>query len=139
MTDSTRLWQEPDDADEPATGSFLEVVDVVEPNFFQVIKLPFVSGNAAEVFKNPESVVLSESAARKYFGNSDPIGKTLTDAKGRCPLADVACRDSTVPLTVTGVLRDLPHTTHLSGEVFIPNTSIADYNSDEQAARLVQQ
>ena len=68
------------------------MVDVVEPNFFQVIKLPLVAGDPAEIFRHPESVVLSESAARKYFGNADPIGKTLTDAKGKC-----AARRSRLP------------------------------------------
>jgi putative ABC transport system permease protein len=111
---------------------FREVVDVVEPNFFQIIKVPLVAGSPAGVFRQPESVVLTETAARKFFGNADPIGKTLTDAKGKCGQADTACRDTAVPLTVTGVVRDLPHNTQLSGEVFIPNTSIADYNSHDQ-------
>ncbi len=66
------------------------------------------------------------------FGNADPVGKTLTDAKGKCGQADTACRDTTVPLTVTGVMRDLPHNTQLTGDVFIPNTSIADYVTDDQ-------
>jgi len=43
------------------------------------------------------------------------------------PRASVACRDTTVPLTVTGIMRDLPHNTQLDGEVFVPNTSIVDY------------
>ncbi|HTV76977.1 MAG TPA: ABC transporter permease, partial [Steroidobacteraceae bacterium] len=63
---------------------FREVVNVVDPNFFQVIKLPLVAGDPAGVFRQPESVVLSESAARKFFGNTNPIGSTLTDAKGKC-------------------------------------------------------
>jgi putative ABC transport system permease protein len=131
VTGMTRL------RDEPMTltagdRQFREIVSAVEPNFFQVIKLPLVAGNPAEVFQQPESVVLSETAARKYFGNADPIGKTLTDAKGKCGQADTPCRDTTVPLTVTGVMRDLPHNSQISGDVFIPNTSIADYNTDEE-------
>jgi putative ABC transport system permease protein len=131
VTAMTRLWVEPMTLTN-GDRQFREMVNAVDPNFFQVIKLPLVAGNAADVFRQPESVVLSESAARKFFGNSDPIGKTLTDAKGRCAPADTPCRDTTVPLTVTGVMRDLPHNSQLSGEVFIPNTSIADYNADDQ-------
>jgi putative ABC transport system permease protein len=111
---------------------FREVVDVVEPNFFQVIKLSLVAGDPATVFRNPESIVLSQTAARKFFGSADPLGKTITDAKGKCAQGDTPCRDSTVPLTVTGVMRDLPHNTHLAGEVFLPNTSIASYISDDE-------
>jgi putative ABC transport system permease protein len=127
VTDMTRLESDPMTLT-AGDRQFREVVDVVEPNFFQFFKLQLVSGDPAQVFRQPESVVLSESAARKFFGNADPIGKTLTDAKGKCDQLDIACRDTTVPLTVTGIVRDLPHNTQLSGEVFIPNTSITNYN-----------
>ncbi len=131
VTAMTRLWVE---AMTLTNGDrqFREEVNAVDPNFFQVIKLPLIEGDPAEVFRHPESVVLSQSAARKFFGSADPIGRTLTDAKGRCAPADTPCRDTTVPLTVTGVMRDLPHNSQLSGEVFLPNTSIADYNADDQ-------
>jgi putative ABC transport system permease protein len=122
----TRLWEEPMTLT-AGDRQFPETVISVEPNFFQVIKLPLLVGDPAQVFRQPESVVLSQSAARRFFGNADPIGKTLTDAKGRCAQGDTPCRNSTVPLTVTGVMRDLPHNSQLIGDVFIPNTSIADY------------
>jgi putative ABC transport system permease protein len=138
VTGMTRIQSEPMTMT-AGDRQFRELVNVVEPNFFQLIKLPLVAGNPAQVFRQPESVVLSESAARKYFGSADPIGKTLTDAKGKCGQADTACRDTSVPLTVTGVLRDLPHNSQLSGEVFIPNTSIADYYSDDQKASWFNQ
>jgi putative ABC transport system permease protein len=126
VTDFTRLETEPMTLTN-GDRQFREVVNVVDPNFFKVIKLPLVIGDPASIFRQPESVVLSESAARKFFGSANPIGKTLTDTKGNCELADVACRDTSVPLTVTGVMRDLPHNSQLDGEVFIPNTSIVDY------------
>ena len=74
VTANTRLWMEPMTL---TTGErqFREVVNAVDPNFFQVIKLPLVAGDPAEVFRQPESVVLSQSAARKYFGSADPIGE----------------------------------------------------------------
>ncbi|HEV2702365.1 MAG TPA: ABC transporter permease [Steroidobacteraceae bacterium] len=131
VTGMTRLWAEPMTLTS-GDRQFPERVNVVDPNFFQVIKLPLVIGDPAQVFRQPESIVLTESAARKFFGDANPIGKTITDAKGKCGPADTACRDTTVPLTVTGVIRDLPHNTQLTGEVFIPNTSIADYTTDEE-------
>jgi putative ABC transport system permease protein len=131
VTDSTRLWQEPTTLT-AGDRQFPETVNAVDPSFFQVIKLPLIAGDPAQVFRQPESIVLSESAARKFFGSANPIGKTITYPKGRCADGDTPCRNSTVPLTVTGVMRDLPHNSQLSGEVFIPNTSIADYQSYDQ-------
>ena len=114
---------------------FREVVNVVEPNFFEVIKLALVAGDPATVFRQPESIVLSQTAARKFFGSADPIGMTITDGKGKCADGDTPCRDTMVPLTVTGVMRDLPHNTSLVGDAFIPNTSIASYISDDAENR----
>ncbi len=131
VTGMTRLWSEPMTLT-VGDRQFRETVNVVDPEFFQVIKLPLLAGDPRTVFRQPESVVLSATAARKFFGSADPIGKTITDAKGRCAPNDTACRDTTVPLTVTAVMRDLPHNSQLTGEVFIPNTSIADYNTPDE-------
>src|SRR5579872_4372433 len=43
---------------------FPEAVDAVDPNFLQIIRLPLVAGDAASVLAKPDSVVLSETAAR---------------------------------------------------------------------------
>jgi putative ABC transport system permease protein len=131
VTAMTRLWQEPMTLT-AGDRQFPEIVMSVDPGFFQVIKLPLLKGDPAEVFRQPESIVLSETTARKLFGASDPIGKTITDAKGRCADGDTPCRNSTIPLTVTGVMRDIPRNSQLTGDAFIPNTSIADYNTFDQ-------
>lgn len=127
VTGVTHIGQEPMTLTIGDRG-FREVVNVVDPNFFQIIKLPLLAGNPAEVFRQPESIVISAAAARRYFGSADPIGRTITDGKGHCGDNDTACRDTMVPLTVTGVIHDLPHNTQLSGDVFISNLSITDYN-----------
>ncbi len=108
---------------------FRETVTVVDPNFLQVVHLPLVRGDPGQVLANPESVVLSQSAARKYFGRAKPIGKLLTVNLQRsesCNPADGACLAKLYPLRVTGVLRDLPHNTQLVAELLVPNTSHAD-------------
>src|SRR5580692_11195963 len=56
---------------------FAETMDSVDPNFFQVVKLPLVAGNPASVLAEPDSVVLSQTLARKYFGGSAALGKTI--------------------------------------------------------------
>jgi putative ABC transport system permease protein len=109
---------------------FFDMVEVVDPNFFRVIQLPLLAGSPGEVLARPESVVLSETMARKYFGTTNPVGQLLTFTKASCDQHNrAACQNDTVPLTVTGVFEDLPHNTQLQASVVIPNTSIADQRS----------
>jgi putative ABC transport system permease protein len=107
---------------------FFETVAVVDPSFFQVIRLPLVEGDPASVLAQPESIVLSQSVARKYFGDTDPLGKTVTVIGSGilCDRNDAACLTAAHPLTVTGVLRDLPANTQLSVDLVMPNSSQAD-------------
>lgn len=116
---------------------FRETVSVVDPDFLQVLRLPLVRGDPAHVLAQPESVVLSESSAHKYFGNADPIGRVLSVNLQRnesCNPTDSACLGSRYSLTVTGVLRDLPHNTQLVADLLVPNTSRADSMSAAQKA-----
>lgn len=116
---------------------FLETVTVVDPTFFEVIRLPLVQGDWATALSIPESIILSESVAKKYFGNSDPIGKVLTVSPSEgwaCDKNDVACLNAVYPLTITGVLKDLPHNTHLVADLLMPNTSRADAITKESKA-----
>lgn len=46
--------------------------------FFQVFTFPLLKGDIRTALSRPETVVLTESMAKKYFGNTDPIGKTIT-------------------------------------------------------------
>ncbi len=118
---------------------FPETVNAVDPNFFQVIKLPLIAGDPTQVFRQPESIVLSRvGGAQNSSAAPIPSARPSPTPKGKCADGDTPCRNTTVPLTVTGVMRDLPHNSQLTGDVFIPNTSIADYNSDEQKYDLVQ-
>jgi putative ABC transport system permease protein len=103
---------------------FAQNVDVVDPGFFRLIHLPLVAGNPGSVFRQPESIVLSQSAARNYFGGADPIGRTLTTADPACAAQAAGCPQ--ILLRVTGVMRDLPHNTQLTGDAFIPTTSLAN-------------
>jgi putative ABC transport system permease protein len=105
---------------------FSERVTVVDPNFLQVVPLPLIEGDPRTVLAHPESVVLTQSMARKYFGGADPIGKTISPLKPACAPGAAVCDNSTVPLKVTGVMRDLPHNTQLYIDMLVPNTSIVD-------------
>ncbi|HEX4104685.1 MAG TPA: ABC transporter permease, partial [Rhizomicrobium sp.] len=112
---------------------FLELVDSVAPNFFQIIQLPLIAGDRSSLFAQPESAVISESAARKYFGAKPALGQLLK-VGGLCELRDENspnCVMHQATVMVTGVMRDLPHNTQLAGDIFIPNISAADPMSQQ--------
>ena len=108
-----------------------ETVTFVDPNFFQVLRIPVLRGDPALALKQPESIVISQSMAHRYFGDSDPLGKTLR-VSGKlidyCAPHDSSCYGYGVthPLTVTGVMRDLPHNTQLIADFVVSNDSQAD-------------
>lgn len=71
-------------------------------NLFEILQLPFVAGDAGTALNNVGSVVLSETEARKYFGEADAVGRTLT----------LINRGVTTDFRVTGVIRDMPRNSH---------------------------
>ena len=86
-------------------------VDWVDSSFFTLFSFPLLKGNPATVLKEPNSVVLTATAAKKYFGNEDPIGKTLTIDKG-------------FKAMVTGIAKDVPVNSTLSFDILISISSI---------------
>jgi putative ABC transport system permease protein len=127
VTSGTRLVREGMTLTDPThpDRQFSQNIGVVDPNFLQVIPLPLVKGDPRTVLSRPENLVISESAARKYFGDADPMGKTLTTGRGGC-VNDAACANTTVALRVVGVMKDLPHNTQFDFDYLMPNTSLAD-------------
>lgn len=77
-------------------NTFLESFSFVGEDFFKMFSFEFVEGEPGEALSDPNSVVITESAAEKYFGDQPALGKTLT-VKDQ---GDV---------TVRGVLRDVTH------------------------------
>ena len=82
-------------------------VFLTDDNFFTVFSFPLVKGDPATVLKDPNSIVLTETAAKKYFGNDDPIGKVLQFNKNQ-------------ELKVTGICKDVPVNSHLQFDMVIP-------------------
>jgi len=68
---------------------------LVSPSVFDVFSFEFLAGDAAEVLSDLNSIAISESMTRKYFGTDDPIGKVLI-------------LDNEDQLTVKAVYRDTP-------------------------------
>ncbi|CAN5794366.1 ABC transporter permease [soil metagenome] len=83
-------------------------IAVIDANFLQMFSIPLMQGDVATALKEPYSVVLSQSAATKYFGNEDPIGKFLT-----------VNSNATNPYKVTGVIGKLPGNLHFNFDFYI--------------------
>jgi putative ABC transport system permease protein len=81
-----------------------------DSSFLPMLGYPMALGDAATALAEPFSIVISESYARMYFGDEDPIGKSLR-------LQDDDYNDETCK--VTGVFKDLPGNTHLEFDVLI--------------------
>jgi putative ABC transport system permease protein len=54
----------------------------VDSSFFKIFDLKFLKGNAATALTGPSSIVISDELANKYFGNENPVGKTIKINKG---------------------------------------------------------
>lgn len=87
----------------------------VDSNFFNVFDFPFSIGNKENAFKGKLSILLTETSAKKYFGNADPIGKLLR--------INV---NNGQDFLVTGVLKDVPQNSHFSFDFLIPFISRND-------------
>jgi putative ABC transport system permease protein len=129
VTAMTRLWPA-DLTVQVGDRQFLERMNQADDNFFTVLGLPLVLGDPRQVLQRPDSIVLSQSLARKYFGDANPIGRTLTTGRGFCATADTACETATISLMVTGVMRDVPYNTQFAIDAVIPIDSPASRISD---------
>ncbi|HYF32676.1 MAG TPA: FtsX-like permease family protein [Chitinophagaceae bacterium] len=83
-----------------------EEIRWAEPNFVQVLHFDLLRGNREKMFENHYTIALSETGARRLFGNEDPIGKTISLKH------TWATNDSEIDVIVTGVYRDYPSNSH---------------------------
>ena len=84
-----------------------------DPDFLKIFTFPVISGDPAEALKEPFTIILTKKMAVKYFGDEDPIGKTIK-------------ADNSYVFTVRGILEDIPKNSHFNFD-FI--TGIGTYYS----------
>jgi putative ABC transport system permease protein len=88
------------------TESFKEErVIFADSNFFNVFSIPLLKGNPKTILREPKTLVITQTIANKYFGDADPIGKTLTFGE-----KDV--------YRITGLCKDVPSNTHFHYDMF---------------------
>lgn len=99
-----------------------EVQNFFEPNIvycdssvFEVFSLKMIQGNPNEALSLPNTMIISEKAAKKYFPNDSPLGKTLTF-------------DDQAEYIVDGVIEDIPSNSHFNYDFFV------SLSGDEEAS-----
>ena len=81
----------------------------VDSTFFDVFTLPAIEGNPHKALFEPNTVVLTQTAALKYFNDVHAIGKIL----------EIKNDATTIPFKVTAVIKDVPKESHFNFEVFL--------------------
>ncbi|MGG7663601.1 ABC transporter permease [Dyadobacter sp. BHUBP1] len=80
---------------------------LADSTLFSVFDLKLLKGNPKTALTAPLSLVLTETAARKYFGAADPVGQTLL------------LGDHSEPAQITGVMQDPPTNSQIKGDIFV--------------------
>lgn len=97
-----------------------EHVCFADSNFFSFFGYPVLKGDRRSFLNAPNSIVLSESAARRYFGNADPLGKYL----------EVSTINSSFRCQVTGVFADLPPNSTMQFNMLLSWTTASRWTWD---------
>jgi putative ABC transport system permease protein len=84
---------------------YLPQIFFVDTSFLNLFDFPLLEGDRHTALQKPNSIVLTESAARELFGRADPIGKTVSHFG-----------EDTLLFTVTGILKDVPGNSQLQFE-----------------------
>lgn len=95
-------------------------VYTADSNFFSVFSLPLVAGNPRTVLIHPNSIVMTQSTAHKYFGNENPVGKIVR-------------ADSGTSYVVAGVMRDFPANSSFRCDILL---SMSTYPATENNSWL---
>ncbi len=83
-----------------------ENVMMTDAEFLDVFDVKVVEGNAYEALRRPYQALLTESTAKKFFGNEDALGKTFT-------------YNDSFNITVGGIIKDFPGNTHLPASMLL--------------------
>lgn len=84
-----------------------------DSSLFSVFDFPLIYGDPHKALKEPNSIVFSASAAKKYFGNENPVGQHLL-------LTSLG-----LPCIVTGVMKDIPENSHLKADMLVSASTYA--------------
>lgn len=109
------------------SGSFQfkrEVENLVVPgvvyadnDLFKIFSYPFVAGNPEFALTHPNSLVITESAAARFYPNENALGKTLI-------------KDNQTLYTITGIIRDIPENAHFHYDIFLSMEGLSESKNE---------
>ena len=92
-------------------------VAFADPSLFNVFTLPMISGDAKTALAEPNSVVMTESTAKKYFDKTDVVGRMMV-------------LNDNQNFKITGVIKDVPKNSHFNFDFFLSMATWADSRSN---------
>lgn len=90
----------------------------VDSTVFEIFDWPFISGDPTTALNEPFSIVITESIAKKYFGDEDPLGKTLRV-------------EEAAELVVKGVAKDVPRQSHFQWDILISMSTFRQFRNGQ--------
>ncbi|HOZ86319.1 MAG TPA: ABC transporter permease [Bacteroidia bacterium] len=89
----------------------------VDSSFFSLFSFPLLKGDTKKALSDPLSVILTETAAKKYFGSADPMGQTLLFS------------NENLNMKVTGVMKDFPLNSHFRSDLLVSMATMEKFDS----------
>ncbi|KAF5274672.1 hypothetical protein FQR65_LT16916 [Abscondita terminalis] len=93
----------------------IRMLDGENEPFFDVFSFDFIKGNPAVALKEPNSIVITESTAKRYFGEEEALGESLTM--------------NNTPWKVTGVIKDIPSYSQIQFNIIGPYHSLSRFKN----------
>lgn len=123
VVNQTRLFRIPNVANFQYEGETITEGKLViaDSTIFSLLSIKLIEGDVKTALKEPNSIVITESAAKKYFGDEKPLGKILQGPQGNT-------------LEVTGIAEDYPEKSHFEFGALIPLHSIPFFSSPNWAS-----
>jgi len=95
-----------------------EDIVFVDGNVFETFSFNLIQGNAATALMEPNSMVITPTIAKKYWGDDDPLGKQVI-------------LDNKTEYKITGVMQEIPRNTHFNFDIFLSMESLEESRSDQ--------
>ncbi|MBS1916716.1 MAG: ABC transporter permease [Bacteroidetes bacterium] len=90
-------------------------VAVTSSDFFDIFNFPLVEGNIQTALTEPNTAIITQKLAKKYFGEENPMGKTIRI-------------NNKTDFKITGVLKDIPINTDRSQEIYVSDKSLKEFS-----------
>ncbi len=96
--------------------TFIEKYELVDPESFKFFNFPLLKENSGNLLNDPNSAVITESYAKKYFGNNEPVGKTIS----------IQLDNKSEDFLITDIAKDVPVNSSIQFNILIPYQKIKE-------------